>query len=126
MGLRIRGDYGLFAGYGLQDYGLQSVPISLAERGLRIVGRWRSEWFVLVVALAASAGSADYIGSNVVGKRRVTECRVVLVALTSFRDSIGISKGSSADYGLRDHGFVRIADCVRISGGYGLQDYGLF
>ena len=48
------------------------------------------------------------------------------VALTSVRDSVGISKSSSADYGLRDYGFVRIADCVRISCGHGLQDYGLF
>ena len=68
----------------------------------------------------------DYIGFNVVGERRITECGVVLVALTSVRDSIGIGKSNSADYGLRDHGFVRIADCARISCGCGLQDYGLF
>mgnify|MGYP001370156244 CR=1 FL=1 len=40
--------------------------------------------------------SSDYIGFTVVGKRRITEYGVVLVALTSSRDSIGISKSSSA------------------------------
>ena len=56
----------------------------------------------------------------------ITECEVVAVALITVGDSIGVSKSSSADYGLRGYGFVRIADWVRISRGRGLQDYGLF
>ena len=48
-------------------------------------------------------------------KRGITECGVVAVALTSVRDSVGVSKGSSAAYG-----FVGIADWVRMGRGFGL------
>ena len=68
----------------------------------------------------------DYIGFNVVGKRRITECGVGLVALATVRDSIGISKSSSADNGLRGYGFMRLAGWVRISCGYVLRDYGYY
>ena len=48
---------------------------------------------------------------------------VVVIGICSVVSS---SSRSSADYGLQDYGFVRIADWVRISRGCGLQDYGLF
>ena len=52
------------------------------------------------------------------GTRRITDCGVaaVTVVLVVVRIMCGlVSKRSSADYGLWDYGFVRIADCVRAS-----------
>ena len=51
---------------------------------------------------------------------------VVAVVAIGSNSSICISSRSSADYAVKNYGFVRIADCARISGGYGLQDYGSF
>ena len=50
----------------------------------------------------------------------------VVVEAIGMGTSLGINSGGNADYGLQVYGFVRIADCVRISCSYGLQDYGLF
>ena len=51
---------------------------------------------------------------------------MVAVGVVCTSSSIGSSSRSSADNGLRDYGFVGIADCARIGCGYGLRDYGLF
>ena len=67
----------------------------------------------------------DHIGFNVVGQRRITDCGVAAVGVASVGSSIGSSSRSSADYGLWDHGFAGITDCVRISCWYVLQDDGL-
>ena len=61
-----------------------------------------------------------------VGKRRITDRGVVAVGVICTSSKIGSSRRDSADYGFKDYGFVRITDCVRISCGCGLQDYGLF
>ena len=79
----------------------------------------------VIIARITDCRITDYIGFNVVGKRRITECGVVAVAVVSIGSSIGGSSGGSADYGLWDNGFVGITDWVRISRGYGLQDHGL-
>ena len=57
---------------------------------------------------------------------KITDCGAVAVVVVSIGSSAGSSSRGSADFGLRDDGFVRIADWVRISRGCGLQDYGLF
>ena len=69
-------------------------------------------------------GIADYIGFHFSGTRRITDCGVmVLVALvvavvaTCGRNRISGCIRSSADYGLWGYGFVRIAECARISCG---------
>ena len=68
----------------------------------------------------------DYKGFNFVGRRRITDCGVVAVGVVCTSSSIGSISRSSAEYGLQDYGFVRIADIARISCGCGLRDYGLF
>ena len=68
----------------------------------------------------------DYIEVHLIGTKRITEYGVVAVAVISITDGTGSSRRSSADYGLRDYVFVRIADCVRIGRRYGFRDYRLF
>ena len=51
---------------------------------------------------------------------------MVAVVEVSIDGNMHCSKRGGADYGLQGYGFVGIADCVRSSGRYGLQDYGLF
>ena len=66
------------------------------------------------------------------GTRRITDCGPVLamvvvvavVVMIGIRNSSGVRSRSSADLGLWDYGFVRIADSVQISGAHGLQDCG--
>ena len=45
--------------------------------------------------------------------------------MIGIHNSIGVRSRSSADLGLWDYGFLRIADSVQISGAHGLQDCGL-